>query len=43
MCVNAIDTMFLIIVIYRCNREVDGRNDCAIVDALTALAQVLQA
>lgn len=42
MCVNVVDTMFLLIVIWCCNREMNGRNDRAIVDALAILAQVLQ-
>lgn len=42
-CVNIVDTIFFLIVICCCNREMDGRNDCAIDDALTTLAQVLQA
>lgn len=42
-CVNTVCTIFLLIVVYCCNREMAGRNDTTIVDALEALAHVLQA
>lgn len=43
MCVNVVDTIFLLIVVCYYNIEMAGRNDRTIFDALTALNQVLQA